>query len=56
MSPAKVTVSLQRQIDGTYRMTVPTRKGDVEILVNRRQRRVLDAEERRKKRRGHARH
>jgi len=54
--PPKVTVALQRQSDGTYRLTIPTDKGDVSVPVNRRQRRGIDAEERRKKKRGHARH
>lgn len=55
MAP-KLTVAVQKQFDGTYRMTVPTEKGDVSVPVNRRQRRTLDAEARRKKRRSHARH
>lgn len=53
MPPTKFEVSLARQFDGTYRLTLPN---DVSVPVNRKQRRTLDAEARRKKRRGHARH
>lgn len=53
MAPAKLTVSIQKALDGSYGLTLPNGKV---VPVNRKQRRTLDAEARRKKRRGHARH
>jgi hypothetical protein len=47
-----LTVSIQRQVDDTYEVTLP---GGQKVPVNRKDRRAIDAESRRKKRRGHAR-
>lgn len=50
--PPKMTVKVQRQSDDTYRLELPNGQSQA---INRKQRRAIDAESRRKEQRRHAR-